>query len=399
MSVSVDKASLRLLFDNLPVGIGVAEPVEPDGTMPPEGRVLYCNKQWVRMFGFDAKQVRTVAEVTRRLYPDPVLREEMLRRRYEVTERQQRGEEGEQMEARAMGADGQWLDVITGTAVVNNRLIVSMLDITARKQAEDALAEALRAETAAHAAAERATRAKSLFMANVSHEIRTPLTSLIALAQAMWLESEKLDLPPEFAAFLGRVRSGGNYLNLILTNLLDISAAEFGKLPVCDDTFYVRDWGGDLENILEPVARSHDVKLVWRWPEDDEVRFRTDQLRLTQILLNLSHNAIKFSGREGRTVTVSIMMNGANLELVVEDEGPGVPPERLSGLFGEFAQSEVQGSCLDRGVGLGLAVVKQNADLVGGRIWAENRQPHGMRFTVSLPPLTSSSTPSPSCEP
>lgn len=383
--MSVDDTALRRLLDNIPVGIGIAEPVEPDGSIKPEARIVYYNKHWVKMFGFDVGDVRTVKEATWRLYPDPELLEERLRSRQEAAERRRVGGGGEQTEARAMGADGKWLTVITGTTVVGNRLVVTMLDITAQKEAERALASALGNEQAARAAAERATRAKSLFLANVSHEIRTPLSVLVSLAQAMWMESGKHRLSPEFTAFLDRVRSGGNYLNLILTNLLDVSAAESGHLPVRTDEFYLRDWVDDLQNILEPVAASHDVRLVWKLPDDGEIRLRTDQLRLTQILLNLAHNAIKFSAGEGRTVTISVVPEQSALVISVDDEGPGVPPDRLPGIFGEFAQSEASVPASDRGVGLGLAVVKQNADLLGAKIRAENISPRGMRFTVTLP--------------
>ncbi len=382
--VSVDDEALRRLLDNIPVGIGIAEPVEPDGSIKPEARIVYYNKQWVKMFGFDVGDVRTVQEATHRLYPDPALLEERLRSRAEAAARRRAGG-GEQTEARAMGAGGEWLNVITGTTVVGDRLVVTMLDITAQKKAERALAAALDAEKMAREQTERAMRAKSLFLANVSHEIRTPLSALVSLAQAMWLESEKLQLPTEFSAFLNRVRSGGNYLNLILTNLLDVSAAESGHLPLRMDEFYLRDWVDDLSNILEPVATAHDVRLEWKVPADIEIKLCTDQLRLTQILLNLAHNAIKFSAGEGKAVTINIGPEPEGFALSVRDGGPGIPTERLEGLFGEFAQNRTPAPVYELGVGLGLAVVKQNADLLGGRIRAENLHGSGMIFRVVLP--------------
>lgn len=383
--MSLDDDALRRLLDDLPVGIGIAEPVEPDGSIKSEARITYYNKQWVKMFGFDVGDVRTVKEATERLYPDPELLALRLRSRDQAAARRRAGGSSEQTEARAMGADGRWMTVITGTTVVGDRLVVTMLDITAQKEAERALAAALENEKAARAAAERATRAKSLFLASISHEIRTPLSALVSLAQAMWMESEKHRLSPEFAGFLDRVRSGGNYLNLILTNLLDVSAAESGHLPVRADEFYLRDWTDDLQNILEPVATSHEVKLVWQLPDDEELRLRTDQLRLTQIVLNLAHNAIKFGGVEGRRVTVGFARGAHGLDISVSDEGPGIPDDRLPGLFGEFAQSEASAPVHDRGVGLGLAVVKQNADLLGAKIRAANLPSRGMCFTVQFP--------------
>jgi signal transduction histidine kinase len=110
-------------------------------------------------------------------------------------------------------------------------------------------------------------------------------------------------------------------------------------------------------------------------------------MRLSQILLNLGHNAVKFSGGGGRTVRVEISLRRGKLELVVCDEGPGIDPARLPSLFGEFEQSEVKGPKHDRGVGLGLAVVARNAALLGGRVSARNLEAGGMEFKVSIPPL------------
>lgn len=332
--ISIGEMSLRELLDKMPVGIGLAAPVEADGTVRTDARIVYYNKEWVRMFGFNSDEVRTVAQALPRLYPDPRLRERMIELRREAAERRQKGgEAGEPIEARAMGGDGRWRDIVTGTGVINDWMIVTMLDITAHKQAELSLARALEAEREARAAAERAVRAKSLFLASMSHEIRTPLSALVSLAQAMCLESDRYRLPPEFVAFLDQVRSGGNYLNLILTNLLDVSASEFGHTPVRMDDFYLLDWVNDLKNILDPISRSHRIALAWQLPEDGETRLRTDQTRLTQILLNLAHNAIKFSGGEERTVIISLSIVSGGLDLSVSDEGPGSAAGTAHGTF------------------------------------------------------------------
>ena len=100
--MNLDDEALRCLLDNIPVGIGIAEPVEPDGSIKPEARVVYYNKEWVKMFGFDVDDVRTVKEATWRLYPDPGLLEHRLRARKEAAVRSREGC-GEETEARAMG--------------------------------------------------------------------------------------------------------------------------------------------------------------------------------------------------------------------------------------------------------------------------------------------------------
>ena len=383
------------ILENLPVALGVAEPVLPDGTISPDASVTYYNKKWRDLFGFGTDEVKNVTQATERLYPDPEMRRRNIAWREGAAARaRETGRAVNAVELVAMGARGKWIHVISSTTMVGDKMLVSMEDITARKEAEEALARALgneqrlRAEAeAAREAAERADRAKSLFLASMSHEVRTPLTSLIALARVFCLESSKLQLPESFAALLEQIQSGGEYLNLILTNLLEVSAQEAGKSRVVAEEFFVADWASDIGNILGPIAAANGVRLELRGPRNGEARFRSDAMRLSQILLNLGHNAVKFSGGGGRTVRVGISLRREKLELVVCDEGPGIDPARLPSLFGEFEQSEVRGPKHDRGVGLGLAVVARNAALLGGRVSARNLEAGGMEFKVSIPPL------------
>ena len=195
---------------------------------------------------------------------------------------------------------------------------------------------------------------------------------------------------------LETVRSGGQYLNLILTNLLDVSAAESGHAPVRPTTFYLRDWVEDISAILEPIARSRSVQIVWCLPDDDNEMFTTDAVRLSQILLNLAHNAVKFSVKPGSRIWISMSTTGEGmLRLSVGDEGPGIPADKLEGLFSEFGQSADTPST-DRGVGLGLAVVRQNLDLLGGKISTRPLAPSGICFEIELPGLKKSTE---SCAP
>lgn len=388
-----DSEALYRILENLPMALGVAEPVLADGTIAPDAAVTFYNKKWRDLFGFGTAEVKNVAQATERLYPDPEMRRCTIAWRKTVAARaRETGRAVNAVELIAMGAEGKWIHVISSTTIVGDKMLVSMEDITARKQAEEALEQALanearlRAEAeAAREAAERADRAKSLFLASMSHEVRTPLTSLIALARVFCLESAKLRLPETFAELLEQIQSGGEYLNLILTNLLEVSAQEAGKARVRAEEFFVADWASDIGNILGPIAAANAVTLEWSGPADAEAKFRTDPLRLSQILLNLGHNAVKFSGGGGRAVRVGISLQGKNLEVSVCDEGPGIDPERLPSLFGEFEQSEVKGPRHDRGVGLGLAVVARNAQLLGGSVRARNVKPTGMEFTVELP--------------
>ena len=201
------------------------------------------------------------------------------------------------------------------------------------------------------------------------------------------MESEKHALPEEFLEHLEKVRAGGQYLNLILTNLLDLSAAGSGHTPVRPKSFYLRDWVDDIGAIIEAIARGRSTEIIWCLPEDENEKFSTDAVRLSQILLNLAQNAVKFSVKPNARVWISISKKGSSLELSITDEGPGIPPGKLDELFKEFGQSDTNTNLMDRGVGIGLAVVRQNVSLLGGGISARPVEPSGICFEITVPEL------------
>ena len=267
-------------------------------------------------------------------------------------------------------------------------------DITARMEAERRLADALenekrlRAEAdALRREAEKADAAKGLFLAKMSHEIRTPLSALVSLSQAMWMRGEQQQLDPDFTEFLNRVRSGGQYLNLLLRNVLGVSAAKSGRVPVSASEFYLADWVEGIRNILDPIAEYHCGRIEWIMPADDEARCRTDPMRLTQIALNLGENALKFGTGKGIPVRIAVDKVGERLRLVVEDRGPGMAPDMWQSVFAEYSQADNRVSPRDEGVGLGLAVVRINTDLLGGTVHVDSLDPHGSRFWVEIPLL------------
>jgi PAS domain S-box-containing protein len=206
----------------------------------------------------------------------------------------------------------RWLSIQSNPRPDRSGIVVwegVVTDITAHIQTQRQLENSLLNEKQLRSEAEQLRReaenaheAKSLFLARMSHEIRTPLSALVSLSQAMWMRGEKHAFDPDFTPFLNRVRSGGQYLNLILRNVLNISAAESGRVPVKAGDFYVADWVADIQNILDPIAEYYRGHIDWRVPEDDEARWCTDQMRLTQIALNLCENALKYSQGQDQAV-------------------------------------------------------------------------------------------------
>lgn len=294
-----------------------------------------------------------------------------------------------------MDSTTRWVNIQSNPRVDQSGTLVwegVVTDITAyidtKKRLEDSLrneqqlrkeAEDLRRD------AERAHEAKSLFLAKMSHEIRTPLSALVSLSQAMWRRGEQHAVDPDFTGFLNRVRSGGQYLNLILRNVLNISAAESGRVPVKAEEFYIADWVSDLQNILEPIAEYYRGRITWTVPADDEARWSTDQMRLTQIALNVCENALKYSLGAAEPVEFKIQADEKFLKMIIRDFGPGIPPEKQQMIFASFSQLNHKVSPLDEGVGLGLSVVKINTKLLQGEVHMENPSPHGLKFIVKIP--------------
>jgi signal transduction histidine kinase len=227
-------------------------------------------------------------------------------------------------------------------------------------------------------AAERANLSKGMFLANMSHEIRTPLSALVGLSQVMCRQSDQRGLPADFVRMIEQIRSGGRYLNLILTNLMDLSASETGQLRAQYAPVDLAAWSRSVRDILEPIATTKGVLLHWNDGDAAGQTEESDAVRLSQILINLAHNAIKFTPAGG-TVEVRILRTPARFAIEVLDDGPGLA-ENVATLFNAFTQSQPLVSDADRGIGLGLYIVQTNVQLLGGRISAGNRPTGGARF-------------------
>jgi signal transduction histidine kinase/ActR/RegA family two-component response regulator len=236
---------------------------------------------------------------------------------------------------------------------------------------------------AANARLKQLDRLKSQFLAHVSHELRTPLTSIVGFADNM-IEGLVGSLNTKQEQYLARIKANGTRLARMITDLLDLSRVEAGKLVLSFDHVPLPALAGEVIEQLRPLATAKRLHLDLR-SADSLLRVWADPDRLSQILTNLLDNAIKYTPEEGQ-VTVELSKPDQDMaRIVVSDTGHGIPPEALPKLFDPFFRVQQQERSQTKGLGLGLAIVKDLVDLHGGTITVHSTVDQGTHFIVTLP--------------
>ncbi len=228
-------------------------------------------------------------------------------------------------------------------------------------------------------AAETANRAKSAFLATMSHEIRTPLNGVLGMAQAMAAG----DLSPVQRERLDLIRQSGQTLLTILSDLLDLSKIEAGRLDLEARHFDLAELTEGVFASFGPIAS--DKNLLFRLEIAPQARgaYEGDPTRVRQILHNLISNALKFT--QVGEVRVDVTRKRGQVLLRVSDTGIGMPPEQLAKLFHRFEQGDASTTRRFGGTGLGLSICRELAELMGGQVGAESVERIGSVFTATLP--------------
>ena len=228
--------------------------------------------------------------------------------------------------------------------------------------------------------AEAANKAKSQFLANMSHEIRTPLNGVLGMAEL--LESQLTD--PEQHRMIALIRQSGESLLNILNDLLDMSKIEAGRLDLESAPFRVDKLARRLEGIHMLKAEEKGLTLEVMMGSGADLPRMGDAHRVQQVLHNLMSNAIKFTESGGVTLSVSGRA-GRPLKIIVEDTGIGMTEEQAARLFEDFTQADSTISRRFGGTGLGMSIVRQLVQLMGGEIGVDSTPDKGTTITVTLP--------------
>lgn len=227
---------------------------------------------------------------------------------------------------------------------------------------------------------DEASRLKTNFLSNMSHELRTPLNSVIALTGVLARRLVK-QIPNEEYGFLEIIERNGKNLLTLINDILDISRIEAGREEIEIEQFDANDSIIDVVEMIRPQAEQKSIELLCE--SNKAIQISSDSVKFHHILQNLIGNAVKFT--ENGSVTVRSEVHGNRIVIKVSDTGIGIPQDQIPFIFDEFRQADGSTSRRFGGAGLGLAISKKYADMLGGTITVESTINVGSEFTLILP--------------
>jgi signal transduction histidine kinase len=227
----------------------------------------------------------------------------------------------------------------------------------------------------------QASRAKSEFLANMSHELRTPLNAILGFTE-MLIDGLYGEIPPELEEPLADIQTNGRHLLRLINDVLDLSKIEAGRMELAPGEYSAHEVVEAVRASLRSLAAEKGLGLRVSAP-DDLPPARGDAKRLSQCLMNLVGNAVKFT-HEGEVV-VSVALDGTMLVYSVADTGIGIPKDQIDRVFDQFRQVDATITREYGGTGLGLTITRRIVELHGGRIWVESEPGKGSTFSFAVP--------------
>ncbi len=251
-------------------------------------------------------------------------------------------------------------------------VVVVFRDITQQKEAISAIKKA-------HLAAEEATQAKSNFLANMSHEIRTPMNAIIGMSH-LALQS---NLNSQQQDYVNKIHHAADSLLGIINDILDFSKIEAGKLEMEAEPFQLDNTLDQLAHLITVKTKEKGLELLIHIHPEVPNGLIGDSLRLGQILVNLTNNAVKFTEKGEIIIRIepeAFADDRVTLQFSVIDSGIGMTKEQMGKLFRSFSQADASTSRKYGGTGLGLTISKTLTEMMGGKIWAESTVGEGSAF-------------------
>ncbi len=232
--------------------------------------------------------------------------------------------------------------------------------------------------------AETANASKTAFLANMSHELRTPLNAILGFSEIIAQECFGPTGSPRYKEYAGDIHSSGAHLLSLINDLLDVAKIEAGKMEIEPQPLEARrTFDTALKLIAAKAREKHQYLTIEIDPSAPPLY--ADERALKQILINLVSNAVKFTPEGGRIQVLGSAARGGGFQISVQDNGPGIPREKLDRIFTPFSQVDNRYDRQAGGTGLGLALIRGLAELHGGRAWLESEPGKGCCAYVVLP--------------
>lgn len=232
--------------------------------------------------------------------------------------------------------------------------------------------------------AETANASKTAFLANMSHELRTPLNAILGFSEIIAQECFGSTGSPRYKEYAGDIHSSGAHLLSLINDLLDVAKIEAGKMEIQPEPLEAKRTFDLALKLISAKARERHQDLTITVDASAPALF-ADERALKQILINLVSNAVKFTPEGGHIEVLGTAARGGGFQISVQDNGPGIPREKLDRIFTPFNQVDNRYDRQAGGTGLGLALIRGLAELHGGRAWLESEPGKGCCAYVVLP--------------